>query len=375
MNSDIFNKKIIVSVGSGGVGKTTISSTLGLQGAIVGKKVLVLTIDPAKRLANALGLESLGVEPQKIDLTPLKKLGVIAKGELFAMMLDRKNIVDKMVEKDISDDKRSKLFENSAYKAFSSSLPGTQEFAAMNLLAEISQKGEYDLIILDTPPTANALDFFSAPERLFNIFENQFTKLLIQMYEKSGGIFLKFFQISSQFILKGLSKFVGVETLEVIASFLFHISDLIDGIKTRSLELHKLFKSNDVGFYIITSPQKSSLEEALFFQKEIDRYGFHLIAFIVNRVHPSFETTETIDLEFDDLMKIPQIKEIGSHKISEILSILEQNRRFYHQKHLQDLKELTILENSEILKIPFLNRDISDLEGLLDIIKALNSKD
>ncbi|MBN2694433.1 ArsA family ATPase [bacterium] len=372
MNDEIFNKKIIVSVGSGGVGKTTISSTLGLQAAIIGKKTLVLTIDPAKRLANALGLDSLGVEPQKIDLTPLKKYGVTPKGELYAMMLDRKNIVDKMVESDISNDKKDKLFENSAYKAFSSSLPGTQEFAAMNLLAEIAQKKEYDLIVLDTPPTTNALDFFSAPERLFNIFENQFTKLLIQMYEKSGGIFLKFFQFSSQFILKGLSKFVGVETLEVIASFLFHISDLMDGIKVRSLELHKLFKSKDVAFYIITSPQKTSLEEALFFQKEIEKYDFNLAGFIVNRVHPSFESENVIG-DLDDIMTIPQIADMGKHKISEIFSVLEQNRKFYHQKHIQDLKELSILKNAEILKIPFLNRDISDITALLDIINALNS--
>jgi len=369
----IENSKIIVSVGSGGVGKTTTSAAIALQAAIEGKRTIVLTIDPAKRLANSLGIEKLTNEAQRIDLSVLTNITV--KGELHAMMLDMKTAMDDMVNREASsDDNKKTIFENKIYQMFSTSLSGTQDFAAMEKLWDISNSGKYDLIVLDTPPTSNALDFLTFPQRIFDTFDNKITKLMISMYRKSGSFAFKFFGFGTQIILKGISKFVGIETLETLASFLFHISDLIDGMKERSTDIFNLLKSDKVNFVIVTTPTPVSIKESLYFKDELKKFELHFAGFIVNRYHSKFiDSDKGIDKKgvLNTIKNKEIFENISIYKIEQLTKKLNINFEKFNKLSKIEDKHLKLLGSSLFVKIPFFEHDIYNLNGLIKISKEI----
>lgn len=375
----INNKKVIICVGSGGVGKTTTSATIALHAAIEGKKALVVTIDPAKRLANSLGLKELTSKETEIDLTPLKKrFDITPKGKLFAMMLDMKSTMDEMVKRDLPKEKQENLLNNPVYQAFSTSLGGTHEFAAMEKLWEIEQKKEYDLIIVDTPPTVNALDFLAAPQRMINIFDNEITKIFIKLYSMSNKITFNIFNLGSQVILRGLSKFAGIETLDVIAFFLFNISEMLDGIKFRSKAVFELLQSNKVSFVIVTSPNPINVNESLYLKDKINELKLNLEGFVVNRFHFPFVSEErfnklNIDNITQNLIKQDVVKNMEIHKVKEVVTQLHKNLEHFNKLYKIETKTIMQLENQSrfLIKIPFFRRDIYDLCGLLEIRKYL----
>lgn len=369
----IKNSKIIVSVGSGGVGKTTVSASVALQAAIEGKKTIVLTIDPAKRLANSLGIEKLTNEIQKIDLSPLTK--VKPKGELYAMMLDMKTAMDDMVSRESSsEDNKKTIFDNKIYQMFSTSLSGTQDFAAMEKLWDIYSSKKYDLIVLDTPPTSNALDFLTFPQRIFDTFDNKITKLMISMYQKSGSFTFKFFGFGTQVLLKGINKFVGTETLEILSSFLFHISDLIEGMKSRSTDVFKLLRSECVNFIIITTPTPVSIKEALFFKDELKRFDLNFSGFIVNRYHNKFiDFDEKMDKNgvLNKIKNKESFENVSEYKIEKLINKLSNNlEKFSKLTSIED-KNLELLKSYPFIKIPFFEHDIYNLNGLIKISKEI----
>ncbi len=369
----IENSKIIVSVGSGGVGKTTVSASIALQAAINGKKTVVLTIDPAKRLANSLGIEKLTNEIQKIDLTLLTE--VKPKGELYAMMLDMKTAMDDMVDRESSsEDNKKTIFDNKIYQIFSTSLSGTQDFAAMEKLWDIYNSKKYDLIVLDTPPTSNALDFLTFPQRIFDTFDNKITKLMISMYQNSGSFAFKFFGLGTQVILKGIGKFVGTETLEILSSFLFHISDLIEGMKSRSIDVFNLLRSKEVNFVVITAPTPVSIKEALFFKDELKRFNLNFSGFIVNRYHNKFiDFDEKIDKNgvLNKIKNKESFENISEYKIEKLISKLIDNlEKFSKLTSIED-KHLELLKSYPFIKIPFFEHDIYNLNGLIKISKEI----
>jgi len=374
----IKDKKILVFIGSGGVGKTTISASVALKAAIEGKKVIVLTIDPAKRLANSLGVE-VSDKVTEINLTPLKELGVNPKGKLFAMMLDMKSTMDNLVKEEVSEEKQKALFKNKAYKSFSTSLPGTHEFAAMEMVWKINNSKEYDLIVLDTPPTSNALDFFTFPQRIFDTFDNRIAKLLISIYEKSGKFSFGFFNFSTQIILRGINKLTGSETLEILSSFLFQISELMKGVKSRSQDIFQLFRDDSVAFVVVTSPSLTTLKEGIFFQKEINKFNFNFKGFIINRMHTTFaseDEVKNIEIEklVDELIKEKEFENMAKYKLKKVVSKLYTN--------LKQINKLSDIERGNLspldapyIKIPLFKTDIYSFSGLLKIIEVLSNND
>jgi anion-transporting ArsA/GET3 family ATPase len=366
----INNSKIIISVGGGGVGKTTTSAAIALEAAIAGKKTIVLTIDPAKRLANSLGVESLTNKAQKIDLSAIN-----ASGELYAMMLDMKTAMDDMVDREgKSDEKKKTIFDNKIYQTFSTSLSGTQDFAAMEKLWEISSSNQYDLIVLDTPPTSNTLDFLTFPQRIFDTFDNNITKLMISMYQQSGSFVFKFFGIGTQLILKGISKFVGEETLETLSSFLFNISDLIDGMKVRSVDIFNLLRSEGVNFVIVTTPTPVTIKESLFFKEELEKYKLNFTGFIVNRYHNKFiDNDKMIDRKsvLSNIQKLEFFNNISIYKIEQLTSKLIENLEKFSKLTGIENKHLELLGDSYYVKIPFFEHDIYNIDGLLKISKEI----
>ncbi|HEY1958489.1 MAG TPA: ArsA-related P-loop ATPase [Polyangiaceae bacterium] len=282
----IRTRRVLITVGAGGVGKTTTAAALAVAAAREGKRVLCLTIDPAKRLAESLGLRTIETEAAKIDKRRFEDAGVPMKGELTVMMLDTKTTFDELVNKySSSPDKAKKLLDNKLYKYVSTSLAGTQEYMAVEKLVAVKDDPKWDLVVLDTPPTANALDFLDAPERLMDALDSATMKWFVQAFEKSGRLSLNILAKSAAVVLRGIGKITGGGFLEAMAELITELNDLFGGFKQRAAIVHETLRSNDVAFVLVTSPAPMSLREVRYFAERLIEHEMPLGAFVVNRLH------------------------------------------------------------------------------------------
>jgi len=275
-------------VGSGGVGKTTTAAMVALAGARRGKKALVLTIDPAKRLANSLGLPKLDHEEREVPSDVLGQAGPVAPGgRLFAMMLDQKRAFDEVVSRYAKDPAAvTRIFENSIYREISGSLTGSHEYAAMAKLYQIHVEGDYDLIVVDTPPTAHALDFLDAPDKITGAINSPAVEWFVKPLKATGSFSLKMVGVGGSFVLKRIAKFVGSQFLEQMAQFFVEFGDVLDGFRERAREVTKLLRSDALGFLLIAAPEPAAVDEALFFHERLVQQSMPFLGFVVNRVHP-----------------------------------------------------------------------------------------
>jgi len=280
------SRRVLIAVGAGGVGKTTTAAALGLAAAIRGRRVLCLTIDPARRLAEALGLERMSSEEQVVAPQRLAQGGIALTGSLTAMMLDTKRTFDQLVEKHSSTPERARrLLNNRLYQYVSTSLAGTQEYMAMEKLVAVMREERFDLIVLDTPPTANALDFLDAPERLIDALDSAATGWFIQAFESTGKVSLNLLARSAALVLRGLGRITGGGFLEAMAEFLTELNDLFGGFKQRARSVEGALRSPQVAFVLVTSPAPMSLQEALYFSSRLEQANMDRGAFVVNRLH------------------------------------------------------------------------------------------
>ena len=278
-------RKVVALVGSGGVGKTTSAAALGLRLAVDGQKVLVLTIDPARRLANSLGLDALGNKETRIDLSPLRARGIEAKGELSAMMLDLKTAWDELVRKDSRTPEQAEaILKNRLYQTVSTVLAGSLEYMAMEQVQRISASGRYDVVVLDTPPTANALDFLGAPDRLMDMLDNDAMRFVLGPMLKAGKFGLKLFALPSSIVLKTLARFTGADFLRDVADFFVAFEGMYDGFKARAAQVKALLSSPQSAFVLVTSPSSLTIDEALFFHRALSDARIATAAVIVNRM-------------------------------------------------------------------------------------------
>jgi anion-transporting ArsA/GET3 family ATPase len=280
----LLERRILVCVGSGGVGKTTTAATLALAAARRGKRTLVLTIDPARRLANSLGLASLGHQVQEVDPQLVHRGAPVATGRLFAMMLDQKQAFDEVVAKHAKDPEAVKrILANPVYAQISGSLAGAQEYAAMAKLHDFDQSGVYDLIVVDTPPTAHALDFLDAPRKLSDAIDSPaidwFRKL-----QGEGGSRWSLVGKSGAFIIKRLAKFVGSKFINDLSVFFTEFNDILGGFRQRAEETFALLRQPGVGFLLVASPEPMAVSEALAFHERLLSAGMPFVGFVVNKV-------------------------------------------------------------------------------------------
>lgn len=283
----LLERRILICVGSGGVGKTTTAATLALGAARRGKRTLVLTIDPARRLANSLGLSELGHEVQQVDPALVRNGAPAQSGELHAMMLDQKRAFDEMVESHAKDPVAVKrILSNPVYAQISGSLAGAQEYAAMTKLHEFDRTGAWDLIVVDTPPTAHALDFLDAPRKLGEAIDSPaidwFRKL-----QGQGGSRWSLVGKTGSFVLKRLAKFVGSKFIDDIGVFFTEFNDILGGFRKRAEETFALLRQPRVGFVLVASPEPMAVREALAFHERLVAAGMPFVGFVVNKVHPS----------------------------------------------------------------------------------------
>jgi len=283
----LLERRILVCVGSGGVGKTTTAATLALAAARRGKKTLVLTIDPARRLANSLGLESLGHQVQQVDPALVRHKAPSATGELHAMMLDQKMAFDEVVARHAKDPAAMKrILANPVYAQISGSRAGAQEYAAMTKLHDFDRTGEWDLIIVDTPPTAHALDFLDAPRKLSEAIDSP----AIEWFRKlqgEGGSRWSLVGKTGSFVLKRLAKFVGSKFIDDLGIFFTEFNDILGGFRTRAEETFALLRQPRVGFVLVASPEPMAVREALAFYERLVTAGMPFVGFVVNKVHLS----------------------------------------------------------------------------------------
>jgi anion-transporting ArsA/GET3 family ATPase len=280
----VSSRRVIITVGSGGVGKTTTAAALALAGARAGRRVLCLTIDPAKRLATSLGLGTMSHEAQVIDRSIIG-LAPDAKGSLTAMMLDVRRTFDELVERYAqSSEARDRILNNTIYQQIAGSLAGTPEYMAMEKLYALKDDARYDLIVLDTPPTSNAIDFLEAPDKMVAAMDSPTIQAFVQAFETGGSLSLKLLSKAMAQVLSGLSKFTGAGFLEQVAAFLTDIQGLFGGFRERAINVREELKAPSVAFVIVSSPEPMAVTEAMFFGEKLAEGGMRVEGLVFNRV-------------------------------------------------------------------------------------------
>jgi anion-transporting ArsA/GET3 family ATPase len=277
--------RVIVCVGAGGVGKTTVSAALALGLAVEGRRVAVVTIDPARRLADALGLDELGNEPHLVDPARFAGHGVeIADGgELWAMMLDPKHTFDDLIEQLAPDERsRDEILANRIYQQLSSAVAGSQEFTAIAKLYELHVSGRFDVLVLDTPPSRNALDFLDAPDRLLGFLEGKALRTLLA----PTGLAARVMGRGTGMVFGVLQKLTGVDLLADLSVFFRALGGLLDGFRQRAAAVKALLADPTTTFLIVSSPRREPVDEAVFFAGRLAESGMELGGVIVNRVTP-----------------------------------------------------------------------------------------
>jgi anion-transporting ArsA/GET3 family ATPase len=282
-------RRVILCVGCGGVGKTTTTAALGLAAARRGKRVLCLTIDPARRLSQSLGIEEMKTEAQTIDPAVFARAGVRVPGTMTVMMLDTKSTFDSLVEQLAeTPEKRDQILGNVLYKYISTSLAGTQEYMAMEKLYAVKGDPAYDIILLDTPPTTNALDFLDAPERLVGAIDSAATRWFVQAFQGSGKLSFNLLARSTAAILKGIGKLTGSGFLEQIAAFISEVNELFGGWRKRAEMVSAALRGPEVAYVLVTTPDPLCVREVLYFADRLREQKMRRDAFVVNRVHPIY---------------------------------------------------------------------------------------
>ena len=374
------SKRILVCVGSGGVGKTTTAAALALEAALRGRRTLVLTIDPAKRLANSLGLRALGHEVQAVPDELLDASGPRRQpgGSLHAMMLDQKRAFDEVVARHASDPAAVKrILANPIYAQISSSLAGSQEYAAMAKLQELEARDDFDLIVVDTPPTAHALDFLDAPEKLTNAIDSPAIEWFRKLREeRSGGWSLV--GKTGTAVLKRLSQFVGSRFLDDLAVFFTEFNDILGGFRQRATETFALLRQERVGFVLVASPEAMAMREALFFYERLTESAMPFCGFVINKTHQNNPLTRSRDDLVRTLAAVPAVAALGYQPTSLRIAVEAMTVAHADVQALAEADERAIArllatcaaESGKaplLVRVPFFREDIHSLSRLAEL--------
>jgi anion-transporting ArsA/GET3 family ATPase len=284
LSAALAGRRVLVCVGAGGVGKTSVAAALALSRALDGGKVLVCTIDPARRLATALGLGALGNAETRVPDAAFAAAGLQPRGQLFAMMLDVKRTWDDLVTRHApSEERRDRILRNRLYQQMSAALAGSQEYMATEKLYELATDRDYDLIVLDTPPTANALDFLDAPDRILDFLGDDQAPLLLSP-ARGARLGFRLAQLGGSFLVKTLARFTGAEMLHDLGDFLASFQGMYDGFKARAAAVHELLARPTTGFVLVASPGSRAVAEARSLHARLVAEGMPVAGAVANRV-------------------------------------------------------------------------------------------
>jgi anion-transporting ArsA/GET3 family ATPase len=281
--------RIIVCCGSGGVGKTTIAAAVGLRAAERGRHVVVLTVDPARRLAQSMGLTSLDNTPRPVTgvRTGRSSNGADSPGSMHAMMLDMKRTFDEIVESHADPDRATQILANPFYQSLSSSFAGTQEYMAMEKLGQLRRADEWDLIVVDTPPSRSALDFLDAPQRLSRFLDGRLLRLLVAPAKLGGRTGLRMLNAGFGMVTGVITKIIGSQLLRDVQTFVSAMDTMFGGFRERAEYTYRLLRAPGTAFLVIAAPEPDALREASYFVERLERDDMPLAGLILNRVHRS----------------------------------------------------------------------------------------
>ncbi len=360
-------KRICICAGAGGVGKTTTSAAIAMGMAASGLKVAVLTIDPAKRLANSLGLPELGNEERQVDAERFAEVGLEMRGELWAMMLDAKRTWDDVIERHAPDEEtRDAVLSNRIYQELSNAVAGSTEYMAMEKLYELHHEGRYDLLVLDTPPTRNALEFLDAPERLSRFVDSR----SLQFFLKPGALGLKVFGRGGGIVFSLLKRVTGIDLLKDLSDFFASFGDMATGIGERAERVGELLGERETTFLLVTSPQRDAIDEAVFFRRRLRESKLPFGAAIVNRMHHgSADEADPEGIE-EELTEV--LDERLAQKVAR--NFADHARLARHDREQVDRLEKE-LRGDPLVTVPLLDEDVYDLSGLAAINEHLFAAD
>ncbi len=368
--------RVVVTVGSGGVGKTTTAAAIALHAAMQGKRVLCLTIDPARRLANSLGLREMTTTEQEVPDHLFSDHGLALKGALSAMMLDTKMTFDALVERySSSEEARNRILDNQIYQYVASSLAGTQEYMAMEKLHEVRKDPQWELIVLDTPPTTNALDFLDAPERLIDAIDSPAMRWFITIFENAGKAGFGLVGRGATVLLKGIARFTGLEFLKQVADFVSGINELFGGFKDRAEEVSNALRSPEVAFILVTSPDPLAISEAGFFSDKLEGAGMNREAVVINLVRPMLEEPHISEEQVATELRNVLPAEVDAARVApKLRRALQDERDWAIADRIEaDRLENQIGQNTLVVEVPAFDEDVHDLAGLARVAQYLTA--
>ncbi len=350
-------RRIVVVCGSGGVGKTTAAAALALHAARSGRRVLVCTIDPSRRLATSLGLNQLSGRPREIDLSHLPFPPARA-GALWAMVLDVKSTFDALVARYTPDAAaRARILGNRFYRHVSAALAGSHEYMAMEKLLELSGDERWDLVVLDTPPTRHALDFLEAPDRLMDFLDTSVLRWFLRPYFVAGRLTLKVATRTGAIALRMADRFLGLQFLQDLSEFFLAFESMYDGFKERASRVHALLREASSGFVMVAGPSPPALEESLYFHRRLTEKGMPFVVFVVNRVHTD-PAREVRSRRRGRAAVAPDLAARLAETLLEQQVLARVERRAVARLEV-DTRERPIL-------VPELEQDVHDLRGLAE---------
>ncbi|HEV7211781.1 MAG TPA: ArsA family ATPase [Blastococcus sp.] len=360
--------RIIVCCGSGGVGKTTTSAALALAAAEAGRTVVVLTIDPARRLAQSLGLEELDNEPRRVDVPE-------APGELHAMMLDMKRTFDDVVAAHSTPERAEQILANPFYQSLSSSFAGTQEYMAMEKLGQLRASDHWDLIIVDTPPSRSALDFLDAPNKMSRFLDGTMIRLLTAPARAGGRAGLKFASAGFMFFSRIISKILGGQLLRDISAFVAALDTMFGGFRERATATYELLRQPGTWFVVVATPEADALREASYFVDRLSAEGMPLGGLVLNRTHPPATNALSATRAEGAAEEVAEAGGTGADLASAALRVhAERMVQATREQHLAD-RFTSAHPEVAVRTVPAAAGDVHDLDGLRVMGEELTGPD
>ena len=354
------SRRIIVCCGSGGVGKTTTAAALALRAAERGRKAVVLTIDPARRLAQSMGL-------RELDNSPRAVVGVdeAGGGSLDAMMLDMKRTFDEVVQAHATPEKATAVLQNPFYQALSTSFAGTQEYMAMEKLGQLRAQGSWDLIVVDTPPSRSALDFLDAPARLGSFLDGRLIRVLTAPARAGGRMGFRFVQAGFGVFTSALTRVLGGDLLSDVQTFVGALDSMFGGFRERAEQTYALLQNEETTFVVVAAPEPDALREASYFVERLAGDGMPLGGLVLNRVH----TSEVPDLTAEQSVSAADhLAERPEHEFAAATLLLHAERmRVIDREQRLAGRFNTAHPSVPVVDVPAFPSDVHDLAGLREV--------
>jgi anion-transporting ArsA/GET3 family ATPase len=353
----VAERHIIVCTGSGGVGKTTTAATLAVAAARQGRRTIVVTIDPARRLAQSMGLDALDNTPRAVDAVP----------NLDAMMLDMKRTFDEVIDRHADDPARAaRIKSNRFYQQISGQLAGTQEYMAMEKLFDLHSTGRYDCIVVDTPPTRNALDFLDAPKRLTDFLDGKFLKMFLSPGLTATKTIGRMAAFGTGLFMKAAGRITGAGVLDDLAEFFQSFEGMYEGFKNRAQLVYKLLASGDAAFVVVSSGEPTALREARYFVQRLAKEGMPLAGLVLNRVTPALpEDLAALAARVgeDDRERL-LAGDDEQRAVAGMLGLLDRSAQVHARQQRNIESGLHGLDPRTLVEVPEMPSDVHDLEGL-----------